>query len=39
MIYLIFATVVADVWYKARTYGRADIADVIIGIAALAIIF
>jgi len=38
MIYLILATVFANMVYKAREYGRADIADLIIVIAALAII-
>ena len=38
MIYLILATVFANMVYKAREYGRADIADLIIAIAALKII-
>jgi len=38
MIYLILATVLVNMVYKAREYGRADIADLIIAIAALAIL-
>jgi len=37
MIYIILATVVANIIYKAKQYGRGDIADVIILIAAVAI--
>jgi hypothetical protein len=39
MIFVILATVTANVIYKAREYGRADIADLIIVVATLAIIF
>ena len=39
MIYLILATVFANMVYKAREYGRADIADLIIAVAALGIVF
>ena len=38
MIYVILATVFANMVYKAREYGRADIADLIIAIAALGIL-
>ncbi len=38
MIYIILITVFANMVYKAREYGRADIADLIIAVAALAII-
>jgi len=37
MIFIILATVVANIIYKAKQYGRGDIADVIILIAAVAI--
>ena len=37
MIYAILATVVANIIYKAKQYGRGDIADVIILIAAISI--
>lgn len=39
MIFIILATVFANMVYKAREYGRADIADLIIAVAALAIVF
>ena len=39
MIYIILATVFANMVYKAREYGRADIADLIIAVAALGIVF
>jgi hypothetical protein len=39
MIYIILATVFANMVYKAREYGRADIADLIIAVAAFAIVF
>jgi len=37
MIFIILATVLANMVYKARQYGRGDIADIIILIAAVAI--
>ena len=37
MIFIILATVLAIMIFKARNYGRGDIADVIILIAACAI--
>jgi hypothetical protein len=37
MIYIILATVLANIIYKAYIYGRGDIADVIIFIAAFSI--
>lgn len=37
MIFIILATVLANMIYKARQYGRGDIADVIILIAAVSI--
>lgn len=37
MIYIILATVLANMVYKARQYGRGDVADIIIFIAASAI--
>ena len=37
MIYIILATVLANIIYKAYVYGRGDIADVIIFIAAFSI--
>jgi hypothetical protein len=37
MIWIILATVLANMIYKARNYGRGDIADVIILIAAVSI--
>lgn len=39
MIWVILATVFANMVYKAREYGRADIADLLIAIAALSIVF
>ena len=39
MIWVILATVFANMVYKAREYGRADIADLIIFVAALGILF
>ncbi len=38
MIFIILATVTANVIYKAREYERADIADLIILVAAFAIL-
>ena len=35
MVYIILATVVANIIYKAKQYGRGDIADVIILLAAI----
>lgn len=37
MVYIILATVVANIIYKAKQYGRGDIADVIILLAAISI--
>ena len=37
MIFIILATVLANMIYKAHNYGRGDIADVIILIAAVSI--
>jgi len=37
MIYIILATVLANMTYKAYYYGRGDVADVIIFIAAFSI--
>ena len=37
MIYVILATVIANIIYKAKQYGRGDVADVIIFIAAVSI--
>jgi len=37
MIFIILATVLANMIYKARNYGRGDIADVIILIAAVSL--
>jgi hypothetical protein len=37
MIYVILATVVANIIYKAKQYGRGDVADIIILIAAISI--
>jgi hypothetical protein len=37
MIYIILATVLANMTYKAYHYGRGDVADVIIFIAAFSI--
>jgi hypothetical protein len=37
MIYVILATVIANIIYKAKQYGRGDVADIIILIAAIAI--
>lgn len=39
MIWIILATVFANMVYKAREYGRADIGDLIIAVAALTIVF
>ena len=36
MIYIILATVTVNVIYKAREFGRADVADLIILVAAFA---
>ena len=38
MIYIILATIIVNVIYKAREYGRADVADLIIMVAASAIL-
>jgi len=37
VIYIILATVLANMVYKAWQYGRGDVADIIILIAAVAI--
>lgn len=37
MIFIILATVLANMIYKARNYGRGDVADIIIFIAAISI--
>jgi hypothetical protein len=37
MIFIILATVLANMVYKARQYGRGDVADIIILIAAISI--
>ena len=37
MVYIILATFVANIIYKAKQYGRGDIADVIILLAAISI--
>jgi len=37
MIFIILATVLVNMVYKARQYGRGDVADIIILIAAVAI--
>ncbi len=39
MIYIILATVTVNVIYKAREYGRADVADLIILVAAFALLW
>lgn len=39
MIYIILATVTVNVMYKAREYGRADVADLIILVAAFALLW
>jgi hypothetical protein len=39
MIYIILATIIVNVIYKAREYGRADVADLIIMIAACALLW
>lgn len=39
MIWIILATVTVNVIYKAREYGRADVADLIILIAAFALLW
>jgi len=38
MIWIILATVTVNVIFKAREYGRADVADLIILVAAFAIL-
>jgi hypothetical protein len=38
MIWIILATITVNVTYKAREYGRADVADLIIMVAACAIL-
>ena len=37
MIFIILDTVLANMIYKARNYGRGDVADIIIFIAAISI--
>ena len=37
MIYIILATVIANIAYKAHIYGRGDVADIIIFIAAIVL--
>jgi len=39
MIYIILATVTVNVIYKAREFGRADVADLIILVAAFALLW
>ncbi len=39
MIYIILATVTVNVMFKAREYGRADVADLIILVAAFALLW
>ena len=39
MIYIILATVTVNVLFKAREYGRADVADLIILVAAFALLW
>jgi len=39
MIYIILATVTVNVIYKAREFGRADVADLIILVAACALLW
>lgn len=39
MIWIILATVTVNVMYKAREYGRADVADLIILVAAFALLW
>jgi len=39
MAWIILATVTANIVYKARHYGRGDVADLIILIAALSLIW
>ena len=39
MIWIILATVLVNATYKAREYGRADVADIIIFVAACSIIW
>ena len=38
MVYIILATVIVNIIYKARQYGRGDLADVIIFIAAISLV-
>jgi hypothetical protein len=38
MIWIILATITVNVIYKAREYGRADVADLIILVAACSIL-
>lgn len=39
MIWIILATVTVNVMFKAREYGRADVADLIILVAAFALLW
>tara|TARA_B100000497_G_scaffold115560_1_gene139207 strand:- start:140 stop:262 length:123 start_codon:yes stop_codon:yes gene_type:complete len=39
MIWIILATVTVNVIFKAREYGRADVADLIILVAAFALLW
>ncbi len=39
MIWIILATITVNVIYKAREYGRADVADLIILVAAFALLW
>jgi len=39
MIWIILATVMVNATYKAREYGRADVADIIIFVAACSMIW
>ena len=39
MIWVILATVTVNVIFKAREYGRADVADLIILVAAFALLW
>ena len=37
--WLILITIGANIFYKARQYGRVDVADLLIGIMAICIIY
>jgi len=39
MIWIILATITVNVIFKAREYGRADVADLIILVAAFALLW